>query len=291
MALHKIRDFEPNYLDYFDGQNILSFDLYSRDEKVGSVDDMLVDEEGHIRYLVINTGVWIFGKKVLLPIGQARILYSDRRVYADSLMREQVEALPEYNEDAVLDRSYEDQVQRGYRPAGSMGMSDRAGVSSVGETAPTSSSDRYDYDRDSELYGLNESDHTNLKLYEERLISNKTRRKVGEVEIGKRVEIETTRVSIPLEKEQVVVERVDPMTTTATASTDSTAFQEGIVARIEVYEEVPDVRKETVVREQVNIRKEVEQETATVREEVRREELEVYPEGKPAQSRDHDSLV
>jgi uncharacterized protein (TIGR02271 family) len=291
MALHKIRDFEPNYLDYFDGQNILSFDLYSRDEKVGSVDDMLVDEEGHIRYLVINTGVWIFGKKVLLPIGQARISYSDRRVYADSLMREQVEALPEYNEDAVLDRSYEDQVQRGYRSAGSMGVSDRASVSAVGATVPMSSSDRYDYEGDSELYGLNESDHTNLRLYEERLIANKTRRKVGEVEIGKRVETETTRVSIPLEKEQVVVERVDPTTTNANASTDPTAFQEGVVARIDVYEEVPDVRKETVVREQVNIRKEVEQETATVQEEVRREELEVHPEGKPAQPRDRDSLV
>ena len=41
-------------------------------------------------------GFWVFGKKVLLPIGQARIDYNSKRVYA-KLAKNQVESLPEFN--------------------------------------------------------------------------------------------------------------------------------------------------------------------------------------------------
>ena len=71
MALHKIKDFDPDYRDHFDGQDVKDLDLYSGDERIGSVNDVLVDEEGHFRYLIISTGAWIFGKKVMLPIGRA----------------------------------------------------------------------------------------------------------------------------------------------------------------------------------------------------------------------------
>ena len=46
-----------------------------------------------------------------------------------------------------------------------------------------------------------------LKLYQERLVADKHREKTGEVTVGKRVETETARVSVPIEKERVVVER------------------------------------------------------------------------------------
>lgn len=47
----------------------------------------------------------------------------------------------------------------------------------------------------------------NIKLYEERLVADKKRAKTGEVAIGKRVETETANVSVPIEKERVVIER------------------------------------------------------------------------------------
>ena len=52
-------------------------------------------------------------------------------------------------------------------------------------------------------------------------------------------------------------------------------FNEGEVARVDVYTETPDVHKEAFVREEVKVRKEVTQETATAEGKVRREELDL----------------
>ncbi|MCC5610276.1 PRC-barrel domain-containing protein [Nostoc sp. CHAB 5834] len=81
MSLHKIEDFDANEHEQNSQEHLRGFDLYSKDEKIGSADDLLVDDDGHIRYLVINTGIWIFGKKVLLPIGCSQVDYDTLRGY------------------------------------------------------------------------------------------------------------------------------------------------------------------------------------------------------------------
>lgn len=109
MALHKIKDFYPDYRDQLDNQDIIGYSLYAGEDKIGSVDDLLVDDEGRFRYLIVNTGAWIFGKKVLLPIGRTQIDYNDRRVRVSGLTREQVENLPEYD-GSTVDYDYEERV-------------------------------------------------------------------------------------------------------------------------------------------------------------------------------------
>lgn len=311
MALYKINEFDADYKDHFE-HDILGFDLYSGDDKVGSVDNLLVDEQGRFRYFVINTGLWIFGKKVLLPIGQARISFSDRRVYADSLTREQVEHLPEFDESKTIDYDHEEQVRGVYRPGVNSRMN-QAGTASTaavdrspsldksaplnkGAAAGRSVNDRelgaydrntYSYDRDPALYDMNEQNHQNLRLYEERLIANKTRRKTGEVSVGKHVETQNAHVSVPVEKERVVVERTTP-TDKRAGVTGAVDFQEGEVARMEVYEETPDIRKEAFVREEVKVRKEIDRETVEADETLRREELDIDTKGNPKVNRRPD---
>ena len=58
-------------------------------------------------------------------------------------------------------------------------------------------------------------------------------------------------------------------------------FHEGEVARIEVYEETADIHKEAYVREQVNVRKEVDRDTVDAEEQLRREELDIKTQGTP----------
>jgi uncharacterized protein (TIGR02271 family) len=128
---------------------------------------------------------------------------------------------------------------------------------------------------------MNEQDHQTLKLYQERLIANKKRVKTGEVTVGKHVETETARVSVPVEKERVIVERTTPQDAKTVVSPGANAFHEGEVARMEVYEETADVQKKAFVREEVNVRKEVTQETVNTQEQLRREELDVDTDGKP----------
>ncbi len=131
------------------------------------------------------------------------------------------------------------------------------------------------------------TDAESIKLYEERLVVDKDREKTGEVAIGKHVETETARVSVPIEKERVVIERTTPVSTEAVVPGDM-AFQSGETMRVEVYEETPDIHKEAFVREEVTIRKEVEQETVTAQETLRREELEIDTEGRPVVNADRD---
>lgn len=273
MVLHRIKDFDSDYRTHFDNQDMVGFDLYSGDEKVGSVDDLLVDDEGRFRYLLINTGAWIFGKRVLLPIGQARIDYNAKRVFVDGLSRSQVEALPEFTQEDAIDYDQEEQVRNTYRPLTTDQNPDRAIASTSYDR------DSYRYDQEPALYGLNDRNHQNLRLYEERLIANKQQQKTGEVVVGKRVETEQAQVQVPIEKERVVIERTTPVDAGTPVAPGEATFEQGEVARVEVYEETPDIRKEAFVREEVSVRKEVEQETVTAQDQIRREELDVDDQG------------
>lgn len=318
MALHKLKDFYPNYHDQFGDHDILGYDLYSGNEKIGSIDDLLVDDEGKFRYLIVNTGMWIFGKKVMLPIGRSRIDYGNRRVYADGLTRDQVENLPEYDSSQQLDYDQEERVRGVYRSSATPGMTNRVDRSDVASTTPVDTRtsldatpglrdrdivdrdrpitpgvpnqditpgrydrDTYRYDRDPDLFNLNDRDHQNLRLYEERLIADKTRQKTGEVVVGKRIETEQAHVSVPIERERVVIERTAPVGGEAVVDPGADAFRDSEVARVEVFEETPDIRKETVVREEINVSKVVDRDTAEVDDTVRRERLDVQKEGNP----------
>ena len=285
MTLLKIADLYPNYKeDIFGGDDIKNFSVYDRtNDKIGSVHDIIVDESGRFRYLVIDTGFWIFGKKVLLPVGKASIDYSQSRIYAKELTKDQAENLPEYDDDMTIDYNYEERVRRVYRGV-EYDKDDTVRLNEAGTQGLDSGAytqDSYNYDREPSLYNHTEAigtDNQTLRLYEERLVANKERFRAGTVSVGKRVETETASVSVPVERERVIIERTTP-TNTNVVTPDATAFKDGEVARVEVYEETADVAKQAFVREEVSVRKEVEQDTVQARETIRREELDIDTDG------------
>ncbi len=303
MLLYKIEDFNESYREVaFDGKDIKGLDVYAgnTDEKIGSVYTVLVDQTGRLRYFVVETGFWIFGKKVLVPIGLCRIDFNANRVYAKGLQtKEQVESLPMYENGMVVDYDYEEQVRRVYRtPTVQASAPVEASLpleaspiigatARVSNTVPASnqakiaSYDRktYHYDKEPEMYQMNDRDHQKFKLYEERLVANKTNHKIGEVVIGKRVETETARVSVPVEEERAVIERVTPEDA-GTPVNPEAAFGQQEVVRMELYEETADIKKQAFLREEVNIRKEVETDTVEATEILRSEELDVHKENR-----------
>ncbi|MEM8830858.1 MAG: DUF2382 domain-containing protein, partial [Cyanobacteria bacterium P01_G01_bin.19] len=121
-------------------------------------------------------------------------------------------------------------------------------------------------------------DASKIRLYEERLMVNKQRERTGAVAVGKRVETDTAEVAVPIEKERIVVERIDATDKTA-VTPGTTDFAGGEVARMEVYGETADIEKQAFVREEVSVRKEVETDTVEAKETVRREELDIEAEG------------
>ena len=155
------------------------------------------------------------------------------------------------------------------RPVSPVAAAPVSPVVPVSEVAPISGSTQPVLPTDTEA----------VKLYEERLIVDKDREKTGEVAIGKQVEIETVRASVPIERERVVIESVPVSGEAVALGTD--AFQDGETVRMEVYEETPDIRKEAFVHEEVSIRKEVTQELVNAEETLRREELNIDTQGRP----------
>ncbi|WP_035985400.1 DUF2382 domain-containing protein [Leptolyngbya sp. KIOST-1] len=311
MPLHRLKDYYPDYRDTLaDGQlgDIDSYSIYTQgDDRVGTVKDLLVDDSGRFRYVVVDTGPWIFGKNVLLPIGLANFDYGKTRIYVNGLSKTQIENLPEYNDSTVVDDRYEDQVRSQYRPiaqgrsnrqflgnnyatpndANRMGALDADNQSmrplesnAAGQRTARTKANLYDYDREPGYYGLSDQDNQGpLRLYEERLITRRNHNKVGEVRVGKQVRTETAEVSEPVSKERVVIERHDVKGQPA-AATDH-AFENQEVARMDVYEDEVSVDKQAFVREEVNVRKETDQETVRLRDQVRREELNIDTDGNP----------
>ncbi len=284
MPLYKLEDFDPDYRQTSVGENIdiKAMDLYTEGgNHIGKVADALVDAEGRFRYLVIDTSIENSGKQILLPIGLSRIDYNAQRVYVDGLNKQQVEHLPEYNDRIVVDYDYEEQVRGVYR---------RQDTTSTQPTAQVRDRNTYDYQQEPSLYDLNEQNHQTFKLYEERLIASKNRVKTGEVAVSKHTETETAKVSVPIERERVIIERVTPSTTGNVVSPSEIDFQEGEVVRIELYEDKPEFHKETFVREEVRVTKVVEQDTVEAQETIRREELDINTEGNPNMTSDTQSI-
>lgn len=262
MALYKIKDFFPDYQEEFSGIDILKYSVYAgtSEAKIGFVRDILVDEEGHFRYFVVETGFWIFGKKVLLPMGQALIDSDNNCIYALAIKGiKQAEKLPEYHDDLVVDFNYEENVLAHYRDS---------------DAASTQyDRDSYNYHNEPELFQIQEKDSAKtIELYEERLIANKKRQKSGEVSIGKKIETDVASVSVPVEKEKVIIERHDSEEVVAPGSVEFGSE----VARVDVYEETANIEKQAVVREEISIHKEVDRDRVEATETLRKEELEIH---------------
>jgi PRC-barrel domain len=76
--------------------DIAGFEVEAIDGHIGKIDDATMDAGSG--YVVISTGPWIFGKKVVLPAGVIdRIDAGEKRVYVDRT-KDQIKGAPEYDE-------------------------------------------------------------------------------------------------------------------------------------------------------------------------------------------------
>nr|WP_104548491.1 YegS/Rv2252/BmrU family lipid kinase [Chroococcidiopsis sp. TS-821] len=177
MPLKKIKDFAPNYLESFDGKNIIGFNVYTEtgQEKVGYIKDILVDEKGYFRYFVVDFGLWIFNKQVMLPVGYSRIDYEAEKVYVLGVERKQVESLPTYNDQVGVDDEYEKKLREAYAQlAIDIESVVSEEVPQITLTEPEQAN--HDYIQVTDLYELNDRQHRVIKEYQDRLIAKKQTR-------------------------------------------------------------------------------------------------------------------
>ncbi|MFB7178532.1 PRC-barrel domain-containing protein [Streptomyces sp. NPDC056257] len=78
------------------GLDLVGFKVEATDGGIGKVDKH--SDAVDAAHLVVDTGVWIFGKHVLLPAGTIRrIDTAERKVYVDRT-KDQIKAAPDFDE-------------------------------------------------------------------------------------------------------------------------------------------------------------------------------------------------
>jgi len=89
-------------------REVMGYYIEATDGDIGHVEDFLFDDrEWAIRYMIVDTGNWWPGKKVLVsPEWVRRVSWADSRVYVD-LTTEGVKSAPEYDPSRPLERDYE----------------------------------------------------------------------------------------------------------------------------------------------------------------------------------------
>jgi uncharacterized protein (TIGR02271 family) len=118
---------------------------------------------------------------------------------------------------------------------------------------------------------LDRSTEKNLKLREEELDIDKHEVSAGEADVRKEVHEEIKQVDVPVEREEIYVER-KPVNE---HETDTAARMEDESIRVPLKEEEIEVRKRPVVREEVEIGKKKVMDTEEVTDTVKHEELDV----------------
>ncbi|WP_158555870.1 YsnF/AvaK domain-containing protein [Peribacillus glennii] len=128
--------------------------------------------------------------------------------------------------------------------------------------------------------GMLTDEEKTLRLREEQLEIDKQEVQSGEVVINKEVNEEQRTVNVPVEHEEVYVERRPVKDGTMNAK-DAGPITDGETIRIPVVEEQVEVTKRPVVTDEVVIGKRTVQETQHVQDTVKKEEIKLDKDGNP----------
>ena len=252
-----------------DVQRLLDLDVYESDgSKIGSTGQAYLDRQtGEPTWISVKTG--LFGtKETLVPLEKATI--TDGRIVVP-YGKDQVKNAPRIEPDADLSPAEEQELFRYY------GLSSAGGRSSqqtgTGQYAGTQTdvrdSDRY---RDTDTRTGTGTDDA-MTRSEEKLVAGTRTEEAGRARLRKYVVTERQQVEVPVQREEVRLER-EPITDgNVGAATDGPAITES-EHEVTLYAERPVVDTEAVPVERVRLGKETVQDTERVEGEVRKEQIE-----------------
>ena len=90
------------------GLNLSGYKVEATDGSIGKVDEASSDVGAS--YIVVDTGKWILGKKVMLPAGVInRVDPDDEKVYV-TRSKDQIKNAPEFDKARYRDSAYRDEL-------------------------------------------------------------------------------------------------------------------------------------------------------------------------------------
>jgi len=94
------------------------------DGSIGKIDE--ASYEVGAGYLVVDTGPWIFGKKVLLPAGVIdRVDMQDRHLFVNRT-KDEIQNAPEFDETRYTDSAYRTEIGSYYESRTPVGTATRS---------------------------------------------------------------------------------------------------------------------------------------------------------------------
>ena len=92
------------------------FSVEAIDGSIGKVDEATYDVASS--YIVVDTGPWIFGHKVMLPAGIVRGIDELEGMVFVNRTKDQIKSAPEYDEAFALEDTYRSELEMYYGPGG-----------------------------------------------------------------------------------------------------------------------------------------------------------------------------
>jgi uncharacterized protein (TIGR02271 family) len=233
--------------------------------KVGTIDELYTDSDtGAPEWATVSTG--LFGTKVsFIPLQGAAPEGESVRV---QVSKGQVKEAPRVDPDGELSQEEEARLYDHY----GMGYSERRSDSGL----PEAGAGGVEVDREREAVGRDVSGPTTddaMTRSEEELRVGTASRERGRARLRKYVVTEQVQTTVPVQREEVRVERepiTDENVDAATSGPDISEEEHEVV----LHEEEPVVEKRAVPKERVRLEKDTVTDERAVSEEVRKERIE-----------------
>ncbi len=248
----------------------------SAGEKIGTVDDIYLDRaSGEPEWAAVKTG--LFGmKSSFVPISGATGSGDELRV---DVTKDQVKDAPKIDADGELSTEEEQQLYRHYgRSDYEWSGEDRTRDLGLAEDRE----DRFSRDADARgtdargTVGHDTSGPTTddaMTRSEEELSVGKTSRERGRARLRKYVVTEQVEKTVPVQREEVRVEREPITDANVDDALDGPAISEE-EHEVVLHEEQPVVEKRAVPKERVRLEKDTVTDERTVSDEVRKERID-----------------
>jgi uncharacterized protein (TIGR02271 family) len=245
-------------------------------DKLGTIDAIYLDDEtGQPEWATVTRGLFT-AKTAFVPIAQAQDMGDSVQVPYD---KQQVIDAPSPQTDGSLSQDEEAELYRHYGLDYSEHRSDSGLPAGTGQDV-----DPRDLDRDGvydEVQGTSVGRDTSgpttddaMTRSEEELRVGTAARETGRVRLRKYVTTETQQVTVPVQREEVRVEREPITDANLDAATSGPEISEE-EHEVTLHEETPVVEKRAVPKERVRMDTETVTDERQVSEEVRKEQIKV----------------
>jgi uncharacterized protein (TIGR02271 family) len=245
-------------------------------DKLGTIDAIYLDDEtGQPEWATVTSGLFA-AKAAFVPLAQAQPMGDSVQVPYD---KQQVKNAPTMRADGSLSQDEEAELYRHYGLEYSEHRSDSGLPAGTGQDVDPRDRDRdgvYD-DVQDRAVGRDTSGPTTddaMTRSEEELRVGTTQRERGRARLRKYVVTETQQVTVPVQREEVRVEREPITDANRDAATSGPAISEE-EHEVVLREEQVVVDKRAVPKERVRLDTETVTDERQVAEEVRKEQIEV----------------